>query len=302
MTAHSGLNLAIIEQLAGGKIGVRDVPCPFCGPARHKPGSQRKPVLRVWYVNPAFVSFNCARCGEHGFIRDGAAIQVDPAAVARAKAQAAQHERVARADRLSKARWLWTRAHPIAGTVAERYLREARGYTGPLPATLRFLPARGAHGPAMVAAFGIASEPEPGRITIASDAVVGIHVTRLSADGGNKAGTDADKIMIGMSAGWPIVLAPPNDLLGLAVAEGIEDALSAHIATGLGAWAAGSASRLPALADVIPAYIESVTILSDADPDGRRHAAELARRLRLQQIGRAIRVVHFAPISERAAA
>lgn len=41
--------------------------------------------------------------------------------------------------------------------------------------------------------------------------------------------------MIGRSKGAPIVLAPLNDLLGLIVTEGIEDALSAHQATGLGA-------------------------------------------------------------------
>jgi hypothetical protein len=34
--------------------------------------------------------------------------------------------------------------------------------------------------------------------------------------------------MIGHSIGAPIVLAPPNELLGMAVTEGIEDALSSH--------------------------------------------------------------------------
>ena len=48
------------------------------------------------------------------------------------------------------------------------------------------------------------------------------------------------------------MLAPMNDLLGLAITEGVEDALSIHAATGLGAWAAGAASRLPALADAVP--------------------------------------------------
>ena len=95
-----------------------------------------------------------------------------------------------------------------------------------------------------------------------------MHITRLAPDGLGKAGTDTDKIMVGLSACSPIVLAPPNDLLGLAITEGIEDALSAHIATGLGAWAAGAASFLPALAAAIPAYVECITILADNDPDG----------------------------------
>jgi hypothetical protein len=90
-----------------------------------------------------------------------------------------------------------------------------------LPATLGFLPARGVHAPAMIAAFGLPSEPEPGQLAIADDAVCGVHITRLAPNGLGKACTDADKIMIGMSVGSPIVLGPPNDLLGLAITEGI---------------------------------------------------------------------------------
>jgi len=47
--------------------------------------------------------------------------------------------------------------------------KAARGYGGrALPSTLAFLPARGEHGPAMIAAFGFPEEPEPGELTIAS--------------------------------------------------------------------------------------------------------------------------------------
>ena len=62
---------------------------------------------------------------------------------------------------------LWRRRQPIVGSVAERYLREARGYDGPIPATLGFLPPWGEHPPAMIAALGLATEPEPGIIEIA---------------------------------------------------------------------------------------------------------------------------------------
>ena len=101
----------------------------------------------------------------------------------------------------------------------------------------------------------------------------------LAPDGTAKAGTGRDKLMLGSSAGLPIVLAPPNDGLGLVIAEGIEDALSAHQATGLGAWAAGSATRLPALADHVPEYIVCVTVLVDDDEAGRINAGELVERL-----------------------
>jgi hypothetical protein len=274
-----GLDLNVVNALTGGKLGTHDVPCPLCGPLKRKPISQRKQVLRIWHSEPAFASFHCARCGEKGYVRDTTAVSLDPAAIARAKAEVAERDRVLGVERLSKAKWLWAKRRSIYGSLAETYLREARGYQGAIPSTLAFLPARGEYGPAMIAAFGIPEEPEPGHITIADDAVRGVHLTRLAPDGSGKAGTDKDKIMIGMSAGWPIVLAAPNDLLGLAVTEGIENALSVHEATGLGAWAAGSASRLPALAPALPTYIEAVKIIMDDDVDGRRHAHELAARL-----------------------
>jgi hypothetical protein len=129
----------------------------------------------------------------------------------------------------------------------------------------------------MIAAFGAVSEPQPSVITIADDQVRGVHLTRLLPDGSDRHRGDRAKIIIGPSSGYPIVLAPANDLLGLAVTEGIEDGFSVHEATGLGAWAAGSASRLPALANAIPDYIETVTIFAHADDAGQRGAHELAR-------------------------
>ena len=286
---QSGLDFETIDQLSHGKIGTFEVPCPLCAPLRHNPTSQRKPVLRIWRSETGFATFYCARCGERGHVRDGYCVRSDPIAHAAARAEAAERDRVAAAEQLAKARWLWSQWRSIDGSLAETYLREARGYKGPLPATLGFLRARGNHGPAMIAAFGIPDEPEPGQLTIAENAVRGIHITRLASDGSGKAGSHADKIMIGKSAGFPIVLAPANDLLGIAVTEGIEDALSVHETTGLGAWAAGSASRLPSLASAIPPYIEEVTILMDDDIDGHRHAAELAARL-------SSRKVHVRPV------
>jgi hypothetical protein len=111
------------------------------------------------------------------------------------------------------------------------------------------------------------------------DVMHGVHLTFLAPDGSGKADTKPQKIMVGKPMGWPIVLAEPNDLLGLAITEGIEDALSVHAATGLGAWAAGSAGFLPYLADAIPGCIECVTIIADEDKAGQRGASELARSL-----------------------
>ncbi len=90
---------------------------------------------------------------------------------------------------------------------------------------------------------------------------------------------DNPKITLAPTSGLPIILAPVNDIGGLAVTEGIEDALSVHQATGMGAWAAGSANGLPALAAAVPPHVECVTIQVDDDDAGHRGASDLASRL-----------------------
>ena len=84
------------------------------------------------------------------------------------------------------------------------------------------LPARGEYPPSMIAAFGLTDEPEPGLLRIETPNIRGVHLTRLQPDGMGHAG----KIMPGRGHTLPIVLAPVNDGLGLAITEGIEDALS----------------------------------------------------------------------------
>jgi hypothetical protein len=59
----------------------------------------------------------------------------------------------------------------------------------------------------------------------------------------------------------------------------IEDALSAHEATGLGAWAAGAAGFMPVLAAAVPSYIEAVTVYAHEDKAGQAGAHELAEAL-----------------------
>jgi hypothetical protein len=148
---------------------------------------------------------------------------------------------------------------PIIGTIGEKYVRDERCYSGPLPPTLAFLPpSKPEHHPAMIAAFGLCDEPEPGVLAAPRD-VRAVHLTLLKRDGSGKADVEKPKLIVGSPLGLPIVLAPPNDLLGLAICEGIEDALTAHEATGLGAWAAGSAPFMPKLAGAVPDYIEAIT-------------------------------------------
>ena len=183
------------------------------------------------------------------------------------------------AQQLDKARCLWQRSVPGTNTLVERYL-VSRSIPGPVPSCLRFLiPRKAGHHPAMIAPFGLAHESEPGNFLMPPSRVMGVHLTLLRPDGGGKAGTPHDKLMIGPSSGWPIMIAPINDVGGLAIAEGVEDALSIHRATGLGAWAAGAANRLPKLAGVMPLDAECVTIVVDDDAAGRRGSEGLARSL-----------------------
>jgi hypothetical protein len=278
---NAALDFATLADLAGNS-STADIPCPLCGPDRSTRATQRKLVMRIWRPAPDFASYSCARCGEHGYATDRHAKPVDRREFARRLRAAHEHQAEAEAKRRSTARWILAQSQPIEGTIAESYLR-GRGITN-VPPTLRFLPARGGHAPAMLAAFGHPSEPEPGRYDLGSAAVHAVHITRLMPDGSDKA-ADAKgrlKIMVGVTEGWPIALVPPNDAGGLCIAEGIEDALSIAQATGLGAWAAGAAGRLAKLAPLIAQlpYIEHVTIAVDDDAAGRRHAYELANELR----------------------
>jgi Toprim domain len=258
--------------------------CPQCSHKRKK-ANQKLKCLGVT-VDEQGVKVGCNHCGwkggefyesagtdRHRGVR--AIEHADPAIIAKAR----DRQRIEVAESQKKVSWLWSQRQPPARSIVETYLRECRGYTGPLPRTLGFLPATDVHPPAMIAAFGMARETEPGVLVIDDAAVTGVHITKLRPDGSDKAGTEADKLTIGIGNRSPIILAPPNDLLGLAIAEGIEDALSAHQTTGLGAWAAGTAGRLPAMADFVPDYIESVTVMVDDDPNGEKNSTELARRL-----------------------
>jgi hypothetical protein len=264
-----------------GRSGVTDAPCPLCGPGRRNSVNQRRKTLRLWCEDPNFISYHCARCGERGWASGSNAVRssVPACDIPAIKAEIDRRNFEEARERLNVAMSLWRRKVAIEGTAAETYLRKARCYGGRLPATLGFLPASGDYAPAMIAAFGMARETLPGDLVIDDSAIVGVHLTSLRPDGSGKAGTDRDKIMIGKSVGFPIVLAPPNDGLGIEITEGIEDALSIHEATGLGAWAAGSASRMPALAAVVPTYIDCITIVADADETGRLSAQKLADAL-----------------------
>jgi hypothetical protein len=282
------LDFETLRRLSRG-VELLDTACPICGPNCRSGSNRTRKVLRI-FNQPGFSTYNCARCGEKGYAHERGCRSskldpieeivgiLNPTVVVPDKQPDQDAEKEAKA---ALTRRLWRRRLPIRGTVAETYLRDVRGYHGPLPDTLGFSPANCKYKPSMIAAFGLAKEPEPGVLEIDPGIVTGIHMTRLLPDGSGKdfGEDDKAKIMLGPSAGQPIVLAPCNDLLALVIAEGIEDALTAHAITGRGAWAAGSASRLPKLADVVPSYVECVTVLVDDDDAGNNNAKQLVSKL-----------------------
>jgi hypothetical protein len=273
MTA--ALSFAQLSALAPS-LGIYDVPCPLCS-ALHNP---LRRTLRIWRERDDFMGYACARCAEKGWSRSGQGA----AFPAHERLSAIQRETANRLcaerdkNRL-KARWMWSASRPSKSqTPPFVYLREVRNYQGPIPFTLRYLP------PRMIAAIGMAHEPSelrPGAYVIAEHALAAVHLTLLQPDGSGKAhDVENAKLIVGQgSAGSPICLVPSNDLLGLVITEGIEDALSMHEATGLGAWAAGCAGRMPALAHRVPAWMDCVTVVADADADGQRHSRKLYERL-----------------------
>ena len=271
-----GIAFETLKAVTGGKLGIFNVPCPHCSPTRRK---QHLRCLRLWHLEPDFLTFNCAHCDAHGFAHAGRGSSIPLAKLKKLKAEAFGRNVAHRQQRRRLARWLWNGAACIVGTLGERYLR-SRGITCALPDTLRYRPASGQHPPSIISAFGIPGEPIPGVLSVTRMQIHDLHITRLREDGLAKADVDNPKIMLAPASGMPFVCAPVNDLGGLAICEGLEDALSMHQATGLGAWAAGSAGRLPALARAIPQYVESVTISLDDDDAGQCHGRELAQALR----------------------
>jgi putative DNA primase/helicase len=173
---------------------------------------------------------------------------------------------------LSKARpalVIWQRSRLAEGTAVETYLHTARGYTDPIPRALRFTackhPSDGRFHPAMIAIVvieGCMKRP------------VAVHRTFLRRDGKGKTDLDPNKMTLGPCKGAAVPLAPAGPML--AVAEGIETALSYMQATGIPTWAALSAGGMRNL--VLPEGVLETIIAADPDPVGLMAARAAARR------------------------
>jgi hypothetical protein len=277
----TGLAFDDLNELIRGRVGIFSVVCPLCAPNR-KGINQRRSTMKIWRRTPdKYATFCCAHCGARGYAFGDGAPRMDRQAFRASRELIETLDKTEVENSRAKARSLWRRSRPIEGTPAERYIREVRGIHCELPATLAYLEPRDGYPCAMIAAFGMPREIAPGELCIDPDDVVGVHLTKIAWDGRAKAGTAADKITIGKDHTMPVVLMPPTDMMSIVIAEGIEDAMSAGSVLSMGAWAAGSAGRLPGVAEHIPDWIEAVTVMVDDDRDGKgeRNSGELAREL-----------------------
>jgi len=173
-------------------------------------------------------------------------------------------------NRRDRVRRIWDEGHPIAGAIAERYLR-GRAIEGELPGpdVLRFHPRMTSledreRRPALIAAL----VDQDGHIQ-------GIQVTLLSAHGASKANLATPRRTIGRLMGAYVRIDAPSDTL--LVAEGLETALSARRALGAGAWAFLSAENLAQFQP--PPVIDRLIIAADNDEAGLAAAARLKDRV-----------------------
>jgi hypothetical protein len=250
-----------------GRIGMRDVPCPLCGPGRREPANRKRKVLRVWHKEPGFATYLCARCGASGFAHDetkplGASVTAEakPAATIAPAEIVAVHDDAN--ERFERAKRLWRESVPLSGTLGHRYFTEHRKLDidklGDLSRALRWH--QGVN--AVIAKMTDA----------VTNKATGVHRTFLNADGTNKKNErgDNDRKMLGKVG--VIRLSPDEDvMMGIGITEGVEDGLAVLLSLPWApVWAATSAigiEKFPVISG-----IECLTVHADLGDVGKRAA------------------------------
>lgn len=193
--------------------------------------------------------------------------------LSQAKAQRDAQQRQQQADNAQRNAALWANTMPVSdGDPVSLYLRQ-RGLAGPVPEHLRLHPRltywdggdRGAW-PAMLAPL---VSPD-GRM-------LALHRTYLTADG-CKAPVPIVKKLTAAAGRLGGACIPLHDAQHgvIGIAEGIETAQAAHLASGLPTVAAYCAGNLAAY--IWPAGVKRIVVFADADPAGAAAAQSLKAR------------------------
>lgn len=241
-------------------------PCPRCQK------SPRDNALGVTVEQDGAVVWHCFRCGLAGAQHaDRQTITRPSMKPVKAIPQPIRHETLS-----DEAARLWRGCYAVRGTLANTYLQARHCVEPPPEADLRFCP-RAYHWPTKTYHPALVA-----LVTDFADASIqrSLHFTFLSPNGHDKAAVEPSKLLLyrHQKQGGVIRLWPDEVITqGLALAEGIESALSAaHLFTPV--WAtvdAGNMASLPVIGG-----IGSLSIYADHDVAGLAAAHELANRWR----------------------
>jgi hypothetical protein len=181
------------------------------------------------------------------------------------------------ASRTARALNIWRNTRHGAGTIVARYLASRGIMLDEWPASLRFHPrcprprddTRNLLSP-LPAMVGLVEHVERGPIAV--------HATYLKTDGSGKADIEKPKAIFGPVAGGAMQFGTRHVGKLLAVAEGIETALSVAVACSMPVWAALSAPGIRSL--VLPSEATDVVVCADNDTNGtgKRAAHDAAAR------------------------
>lgn len=244
-----GVVLAYRAAAGSGAVTKRG-PCPQCdrGP--------RDTALAITTDDRGTVSF-CHRCG---YVT---AEQIELQRHAPVRVTSKQEP----LDWSTRAESIWRRSQALAGTLGEVYLHHRGCILPPRDSHLRYLPGDDRYPPSLCAAITDIRTAQP----------ISLHFTRLAADGRGKAGTERDKLLLAghRKRGGCIRLWPDECVTyGLALAEGIETALSAaHGYTPI--WATVDCTGMAAFP--VLAGIEALVLFADHDEVGIKAATMCAQ-------------------------
>jgi phage/plasmid primase-like uncharacterized protein len=281
-------NAERITRALGGdwRHGQGLAPCPICQPEGRR---DQRALSIAEKAGKLLLHCHKAGCAVLADLRNRGLVEgrgqpstaPDPAEVVGKRSEELRRE----AQRLKAAHDLFAAGVNCEGTPAQAYL-EGRGILGlrfaKMRGTLRFHPAA-LHGPSQLHLPAMVAQ-----VRGPKGEALGIHRTFLRPEGSGKADVAPSKMMLGPSAGGAVRFGPDGRIIALA--EGIETALSVSRASRLTVWATLSTSGMKAVLLPPPPVGEVVIIAADHDEAGLA-AAELTAA-RLEAEGRAVSIIH----------